>query len=92
MEQTIIPGILPVLSTRQIQRFTELCGATIPSPMMQRLEGLSEDDAAATAFGIDYAINQCEALLKEGVAGLHFYCLNKAHSTLEVAKALASYR
>jgi methylenetetrahydrofolate reductase (NADPH) len=92
MKQTIIPGILPVLSTRQIQRFTELCGATIPSPMMQRLEGLSEDDAAATAFGIDYAIDQCEALLKEGVAGLHFYCLNKAHSTLEVAKALASYR
>jgi len=92
MEQTIIPGILPVLSTRQIRRFTELCGATIPSPMMRRLEGLSEDDAAATAFGIDYAIDQCEALLKEGVAGLHFYCLNKAHSTLEVAKALASYR
>ena len=92
MHQTLIPGILPVLSTRQIQRFTELCGASIPTPMMQRLEDLSEDDAAAAAFGIEYAVGQCEELLKEGVAGLHFYCLNKAHSTLEVARALASHR
>jgi methylenetetrahydrofolate reductase (NADPH) len=60
--------------------------------MMQRLEDLSEDDAAAAAFGIEYAVGQCEELLKEGVAGLHFYCLNKAHSTLEVARALASHR
>ncbi|MGA0325760.1 MAG: methylenetetrahydrofolate reductase [Limisphaerales bacterium] len=92
MHQTLIPGILPVLSTRHIQRFTELCGASIPTPMMQRLEDLSEDDAAAAAFGIEYAVGQCEELLKEGVAGLHFYCLNKAHSTLEVARALASHR
>ena len=48
----------------------------------------ADDDAAVTAFGIDYATKQCEELLREGVEGLHFYTLNKAHSTTEVVKNL----
>ncbi|MDB4665216.1 methylenetetrahydrofolate reductase [NAD(P)H] [Verrucomicrobia bacterium] len=92
MEKPIIPGILPVISTGQIKRFTSLCGASIPEKMMQRLQSLAEDDAAAAAFGIEYAIEQCEQLLQEGVQGLHFYCLNKAHSTVQVVKALERFR
>ena len=34
----IIPGVLPILSTPQIRRFTSLCGATIPSELDARLE------------------------------------------------------
>lgn len=92
MTQSIIPGILPVLSTRQIKRFTELCGATIPDPMMQKLNTFEDDDEAATEFGIEYAIQQCKELLDEGVPGLHFYCLNKSYSTVNVVKALNAYR
>ncbi len=92
LNKPIIPGILPVLSTRQIKRFTELCGASIPREMMHQLNQYSEDDTAATAFGIEYAVKQCEELLKEGTPGLHFYCLNKAHSTTKVVQALNQYR
>jgi methylenetetrahydrofolate reductase (NADPH) len=56
--------------------------------MLAKLESLGEDDAAATAYGIDYATKQCEELLREGVEGLHFYTLNKAHSTSQVVKNL----
>ena len=84
----IVPGMLPILSATQIKKFTTLCGASIPAPMMARLEALGTDDAAATAFGIDYCTRQCEELLREGVEGLHFYTLNKAHSTTEVVKNL----
>jgi methylenetetrahydrofolate reductase (NADPH) len=65
-----------------------LCGAKIPPPMMSHLEELGDNDAAATAYGIDYATKQCEELLREGVEGLHFYTLNKVHSTTEVVRNL----
>jgi methylenetetrahydrofolate reductase (NADPH) len=84
----LVPGMLPVLSASQIKKFTTLCGAKIPPPMLAKLEALESDDAAATAYGIDYATQQCEELLREGVEGLHFYTLNKAHSTTQVVKNL----
>ncbi len=85
---TVIPGILPVLSASQVKKFTSLCGARIPAPMLARLEELAGDDAAAMAYGIEYATAQCRELLDRGVTGLHFYTLNKAHSTVEVVKRL----
>lgn len=92
MTQSILPGILPILSTRQIKRFTDLCGASIPTVLMDKLNTLENDDAAATEFGIDHAIQQCKQLLDEGVPGLHFYCLNKSYSTVKVVEALSAYR
>ena len=84
----ICPGVLPILSSGQIARFTQLCGAKIPAPLQAKLEALAGDDAGATAFGIEYATAQCEALVREGVPGLHFYCLNKAHSAGEIIRNL----
>jgi methylenetetrahydrofolate reductase (NADPH) len=85
---TLIPGILPILSGAQVKKFTTLCGARIPEPMMARLNELGNNDDAVTQFGIDYAVQQCRELLSRGVPGLHFYCLNKAHSTVKVVKHL----
>ncbi len=87
----LVPGMLPILSASQIKKFTTLCGASIPSAMMSRLEELADNDAATTAYGIDYATKQCEELLRAGVEGLHFYTLNKAHSTTEVIKNLGLF-
>jgi methylenetetrahydrofolate reductase (NADPH) len=84
----ICPGILPILSTSQIKRFTSLCGASMPEPMLARLEQLGDNDEAVTEFGIDYATRQCEELLREGVPGIHFYTLNKVRSTAEITKNL----
>jgi methylenetetrahydrofolate reductase (NADPH) len=84
----IYPGVLPILSYGQIKKFTELCGAKIPEPMLRRLEELGSDDAAVTEFGIEHATRQCEELLKQNVPGLHFYTLNKVHSTCSILKNL----
>lgn len=85
---TVIPGILPILSVSQLQKFTTLCGARIPEAMMTRLEPLGADDEAVVNFGIEYAAQQCRELLERGVPGLHFYCLNKSRSTVEVVQRL----
>lgn len=88
VEVTLIPGLLPVLARGQTKKFTALCGAALPAPFVARLDELGDDDAAVTQFGIEYCTRQCEELIREGVAGLHFYTLNKAHSTVQVVKNL----
>jgi methylenetetrahydrofolate reductase (NADPH) len=84
----LVPGIIPILSTAQITRFTRLCGAKIPLPLRSRLDELGGNDEAVAEFGIEYATRQCEELLRAGVPGLHFYTLNKSRSTVQVLKNL----
>jgi methylenetetrahydrofolate reductase (NADPH) len=84
----IVPGIVSILSATQIKRFTAMCGARIPTPLAARLEALADNDAAAAEFGIEYATQQCEDLLRAGVPGIHFYTLNKAPSTVRILKNL----
>jgi methylenetetrahydrofolate reductase (NADPH) len=84
----IIPGVIAILNAAQIRRFTQLCGSKIPPALHAKLVLLENDDAAALEFGIEYATQQCEALLRGGAPGLHFYTLNKAHSTVQVLKNL----
>ena len=84
----LVPGVLAILSASQITRFTQLCGSKIPPALRARLDALGTDDEAAMQFGIEYATRQCEELLRAGAPGLHFYTLNKAHSTVQVLKNL----
>jgi methylenetetrahydrofolate reductase (NADPH) len=84
----ICPGIIPILSAAQIKKFTALCGARLPGPLLARLEELKDDDEAAKEFGVEHATRQCAELLREGVPGLHFYTLNKAYSTTRILKNL----
>jgi methylenetetrahydrofolate reductase (NADPH) len=84
----LVPGVIAILNATQILKFTQLCGAKIPPPLRTKLESLGNDEAAAMEFGIEYATRQCEELLRAGVPGLHFYTLNKSHSTVQVLKNL----
>ncbi len=88
----IVPGILPILTTAQIKRFIALCGAGLPARLIAELERRGDDNEAVTQFGIEYATEQCEELLREGAPGLHFYTLNKSRSTTEVMNNLALTR
>jgi methylenetetrahydrofolate reductase (NADPH) len=80
----IVPGILPILSHRQINGFVRKCGATLPAELVSALEAHGDDDDAVTKLGIEYATKQSEELLRQGAPGLHFYTLNRARSTTEI--------
>ena len=84
----ICPGVLPILSAKQIARFTKLCGARIPDRLQAKLELLASDDDGAREFGIEQATEQCEELMREGVPGLHLYCLNRAQSVSGILRNL----
>jgi methylenetetrahydrofolate reductase (NADPH) len=84
----ILAGILPILNTAQIKRFTNLCGASIPPALMAKLEAHATDDEAVRQLGVENATDMCRKLLASGVAGLHFYCLNRVASASEVIRNL----
>ena len=88
MSKPILAGIIPILSSRQIQRFTELCGSKLTPEIISTLEKLGDDDEAVSRFGIDYATRQCVDLIANGVEGVHFYTLNKSRATIEVVQNL----
>ncbi len=84
----IIPGVLPILSTPQIRRFTSLCGASIPSQLDARLDRFAEDNRAVREIGIEHATRQAEDLWSNGVPGIHFYVLNRTYSVSHILSDL----
>ena len=84
----IIPGILPITSTKQIRRFTKMCGAKIPAQLNEKLENSINDDIETTKLGIEYATNQILELIDNDIPGIHFYSLNKTSSVGHVLNNL----
>ena len=84
----IIPGLLPILSTAQIRRFTALCGAKLTPDLDRQLEKFADDDDAARELGVEHATKQVEELWKSGVPGIHFYVLNRSYSVSKILQNL----
>jgi methylenetetrahydrofolate reductase (NADPH) len=86
----VVPGIMPVLSLKQIQRITAMCGAHLPRALAKRLEVASENPDVVETIGIDWALTQIRDLLARGAPGYHLYILNRAKSALAMAAGLAA--
>jgi methylenetetrahydrofolate reductase (NADPH) len=86
----IVPGIMPVLSLKQIQRFTTMCGATLPKKLITRLEAAADNTEVVETVGIDWALSQIRELLDHGAPGYHLYILNRAKAALSLAAGLAA--
>jgi methylenetetrahydrofolate reductase (NADPH) len=79
----IVPGILPFLNAAQIKRFTSLCGSRLPSPIFKKIEQFAHDEESVRQLGVEVCTEIC-AKLMNGVAGFHFYCLNRVASSADV--------
>ena len=88
VQAPLTPGILPILSTQQIKRFTALCGATLPARLVDALERFGDDAEAVADFGIEFATRQCEALLAGGAPGIHVYSLNRPRAVTRIVEGL----
>ncbi len=84
----IIPGIMPVTNVSQIHRFTSMCGARIPSSLRDLLDRVKDDETAVIAVGVEWASDQSRRLLAGGAPGIHFYTLNRSHSSQMVLQNL----
>jgi len=86
----IVPGIMPVLSLKQVKRFTEMCGATLPEKLIKRLEAAGDHPEIVEMLGNEWAVTQIRDLLAQGAPGYHLYIMNRAKSALMLAAGLVA--
>ncbi len=84
----VLPGVMPLTSTDQIERFTAMCGASIPPPLRAAMEVRRADADASLQLGVAWASLQCADLLRRGAPGIHFYTLNRSPSSRAILAAL----
>lgn len=84
----VIPGLMPILSTRQIVKIASLCGSSIPDSVMRRLANCGNEGADAGRTGAEICAEQAEDLLRGGAPGIHFYVLNRASHVKSILKRL----
>ncbi|MBN2514907.1 MAG: methylenetetrahydrofolate reductase [NAD(P)H] [Deltaproteobacteria bacterium] len=88
IEIPIIPGIFPIFNYKQIAKIASLCGANIPNHLNDTLAGVSKDNEEVAKYGTEYAIRQSQDLLDNGIAGLHFYSMNKSRHVAKIVREL----
>lgn len=84
----IIPGIIPIVNFNQIKKFSDMCGASIPQELAELMEANQDDKKKKYQIGVDFAIKQCNELMKNGAPGLHFYTLNKSRATVDIFESI----
>ena len=84
----VVPGIMPILGSSQLLRFSDACGAEIPRWIRLRLQAFGDDTASIKAFGLDVVTDLCDQLVTAGVPALHFYTMNQSQAVGEIITRL----
>lgn len=88
IDKHLVPGILPITRFPQLERFAEMCGATVPDWLRDRFDGLEDDAETRQMIAASVAIEQVRRLEAEGVNEFHFYTLNRCELTYAICHAL----
>ncbi len=80
----IVPGLLPVLSAKQVLRITSMCGSCLPPDLQKELETAGDDPVKSEDIGVKRCIVQATELIEKGAPGIHFYVLNKSSHMMRI--------
>ena len=81
-------GIMPITKVNQLGTSVSLSGSSVPTSLSNLIAKYAEDPEGMRKAGIEFAVRQIEDLLKNGVAGIHIYSMNKADVTKEIVEAI----
>ena len=84
----VVPGIMPIISSTQLMRFSDACGAEIPRWIRLRLQSFGDDSASIKAFGLEVVTDLCDQLRAGGAPGLHFYTMNQSAAVQAICRNL----
>lgn len=84
----IVPGIVAVSNFKQTASFAQKAGASIPSWLAERFEGLENDVQTRQLIAAAVAAEQVLDLVDHGVKDFHFYTMNKADLVYAVCHLL----
>lgn len=84
----IIPGILPVLNFKLLQKFSKMTNVYIPKKMVEIFYGLNDDLNTQKIVGANMAMDMVKHLYSEGVKSFHFYTLNSSDVVYSICHML----
>lgn len=73
----IIPGIMPITRSNQLERAIKLSGSFMPQRFKALVDKFGSDDEAMMQAGIAYATDQIIDLYANGITNVHVYTMNK---------------
>ncbi|MDN4611898.1 methylenetetrahydrofolate reductase [Arthrobacter burdickii] len=83
----IIPGVMPMTSTRRLKKLSGLAGIDVDEALWGRLEGARTDEERRR-IGVEATVDLARAALDDGAPGLHLYTFNEHSAALDVLDAL----
>ncbi|MFJ6003727.1 methylenetetrahydrofolate reductase [Arthrobacter sp. NPDC092385] len=83
----IIPGVMPMTSTRRLEKLSGLAGVDVDEALRARLEGARADEDRRR-IGVAATVELARAALDDGAPGIHLYTFNEHAAALDVIDAL----
>lgn len=84
----ICAGIMPVTTAKQLGTTVSLSGSNVPDDLLKIQEKYGDIPEDMRKAGIEFATRQIDELLKNGVAGIHLYTMNKSKTAFEIINNL----
>ncbi len=92
VDKPILPGVMPITSSRALTRMAELSGAAVPASITEAVGARADDPESVRAVGIEIGTGLCDKLIAVGAPGLHFYTMNQVSATVAICDNLGSAR
>lgn len=83
----ILPGIMPVTSSKRLARLVELTGVPAPVHLEIELE-VEPSEEGRFEIGVEFAADLADAVLRGGAPGLHLYTFNRHEAVLSTLARL----
>lgn len=74
----VVPGIMPIHRFHAVCTFASRCGASVPTSLARRFDGLDPDSEAHGSVAAAVAAEQVSDLMQRGVDAFHIYTLNRS--------------
>ncbi|MFB5651193.1 methylenetetrahydrofolate reductase [NAD(P)H] [Leptospira wolffii] len=87
----VIPGIMPITSFSQIERFKSMAACEFPPRLISDLEAVKDNPSEFYKRSVDFSVAQCRELVETyRVPGVHFYTLNQSPASSDIVRKLKS--
>ncbi len=84
----VLPGILPLTDIGKVKKFASICRSSIPRHIEEGMERFKNNPADMEKAGIEFTIEQCRDLKKNGVNRIHFFTLNNPRVITEILQSI----
>ncbi len=85
----VIPGIMPITNSNQIERAIKLSGSFMPRRFVSLVDKFGDSPRAMMQAGIAYATDQIIDLYANGITNVHVYSMNKPEVAAKIRDNLS---